>query len=163
MSDTLPPVAEPLALLFKINNSMVRQGLDGLTDDEAWQQLEGQGNPIAWIVGHLTETRAQMLRLLGTDWDAGWGGRFKRGSDLCERSIYPSRPEIEAKFNETRGQMRAAFAALTAERLAADAPASFAGAKTVADLLGFFAFHEAYHLGQVGYIRKRLGHSSLAG
>ncbi len=59
--------------------------------------------------------------------------------------------------------MRAAFATLTAERLAAPAPVSFAGAKTIADLLAFFAFHEAYHLGQVGFIRKQLGHSSLAG
>ena len=45
----------------------------------------------------------------------------------------------------------------------AAAPVSFAGAKTLADLLAFFAFHEAYHLGQVGFIRKQLGHSSLAG
>jgi uncharacterized damage-inducible protein DinB len=56
-----------------------------------------------------------------------------------------------------------AFAALTDERLAATSPVSFAGAQTLAELLAFFAFHEAYHLGQVGYIRKQLGHSSLAG
>jgi uncharacterized damage-inducible protein DinB len=59
--------------------------------------------------------------------------------------------------------MRDAFAMLTADRLAADAPVSFAGARTLAELLAFFAFHEAYHLGQVGYIRRHLGHSSLAG
>ncbi len=66
-------------------------GLEGLSDDEAWQQLEGKGNPIAWIVGHLTETRAQMLGLLGAPWDAGWGRQFKRGGELYDRFAYPSR------------------------------------------------------------------------
>ncbi len=163
MSDQLPAVAEPLALLFKINNSMVSRGLEGLSDDQAWTQVEGKGNPIAWIIGHLTETRGQLLGMLGAPWDAGWGGVFKRGADLYDRFAYPTRSDIEAKFNDTHNLMRTVFAGLTAESLAAPAPVSFAGAKTVADLLAFFAFHEAYHLGQVGYIRKNLGHSSLAG
>ena len=163
MSDSLPAVAKPIALLFKINNSMVTRGLDGLSDDEAWYQMEGKGNPVAWIVGHLTETRAQMLGLLGAPWDAGWSTAFPRGGERRDRAAYPSRSAIEARFNETHEAMRAAFASLTAERLAAPAPVSIAGAKTIADLLAFFAFHEAYHLGQVGFIRKQLGHSSLAG
>jgi len=163
MADVLPAAAEPLALQFKINNSMVHRGLDGLSDDQVWQQLNGQGNPIAWIVGHLTETRGQMLGLLGAPWDAGWSGMFKRGSALYDRFAYPTRADLEARFKETHARMRDAFAMLTAERLAAAAPVSFAGARTLAELLAFFAFHEAYHLGQVGYIRRHLGHSSLAG
>ena len=163
MSDALPPVAEPLALLFKINNSLVHRGFEGLTDDEAWQQIDGKGNPIAWIIGHVTETRGQMLGLIGAPWDAGWGGKFKRGGELYDRFAYPTRGEIEEKFTETHGRMRAAFATLSAESLAAPSPASLAGAKTVADLLAFFAFHEAYHLGQVGFIRKQFGHTSHAG
>jgi hypothetical protein len=29
--------------------------------------------------------------------------------------------------------------------------------------VAFLAFHEAYHMGQLGYVRKWLGHSALAG
>ncbi|MFN7914900.1 MAG: DinB family protein [Vicinamibacterales bacterium] len=163
MSEPLPAAAQPIALLFKINNSMVTRGLEGLSDEDAWYQMEGKANPIAWMLGHLTETRAQLLGMLGTSWDPGWGGRFKRGSERMDRSAYPTVAEIGAKFAETHAAMQAAFAVLTAERLASPSPVSFAGAQTVADLLAFFAFHEAYHLGQVGFIRKNLGHSSLAG
>ena len=80
-----------------------------------------------------------------------------------DRFAYPTRGEIETRFGETHESMRAAFKTLTADALAAAAPVSFAGARTLADLLAFFAFHEAYHMGQVGYIRKQLGHSSLVG
>ncbi len=163
MSDTLPAAAEPIALLFKINNSLVTKGLEGLSDDEAWHQMEGKANPIAWVVGHVTETRGQLLGLLGAPWDPGWGNRFKRGSERVDRAAYPSVSAIGAKFAETHEAMRAAFGSLTPERLASPTPVSFAGAQTVADLLAFFAFHEAYHIGQVGFIRKNLGHSSLAG
>ena len=78
---------------------MVTRGLEGLSDDEAWYQMEGKGNPIAWIVGHLTETRAQMLGLLGTPWDAGWSTAFPRGGERHDRAAYPSRSAIEARFN----------------------------------------------------------------
>lgn len=163
MSDTLPVAAQPLALLFKINNSMVTRALEGLTDDEAWHQMEGKANPIAWMIGHLTETRGQLLGLLGTPWEPGWGVKFARGSERVDRTAYPGVAEIRATFEATHEAMRAAFASLTDARLASASPVSFAGAQTVADLLAFFAFHEAYHLGQVGFIRKNLGHSSLAG
>lgn len=163
MSDALPVAAQPIALLFAINNSMMTRGLDGLSDDEGWHQMEGKANPIAWVAGHLTETRAQMLGLLGAPWDPGWGGKFKRGSERVDRSAYPGLADIGAKFAETQPALQAALAGLTDERLASPSPVSFAGAKTIADLLAFFAFHEAYHLGQIGFIRKNLGHSSLAG
>ena len=37
------------------------------------------------------------------------------------------------------------------------------GANTVIEKLAFIAFHESYHVGQIGFIRKQLGHSSIAG
>lgn len=163
MSGTLPVAVQPIALLFTINNAMVTRGLEGLSDDEAWAQVEGRGNPIAWILGHVTETRAQLLALLGAPWDAGFGGAFARGADRHARSAYPTRAEILARWMDTHERLSAALAGLTDDRLAGPPPVSFGGAKTVADLLAFFAFHEAYHLGQIGFIRRHLGHSSLAG
>jgi uncharacterized damage-inducible protein DinB len=60
--------------------------------------------------------------------------------------------------------MRDAFAALTPDQLQ-QPPAGprLPGANTVADQLAFFAFHESYHVGQIGYVRRQLGHSSIAG
>ena len=37
------------------------------------------------------------------------------------------------------------------------------GARTVGDQLAFLAFHESYHIGQLAYVRKALGHSAIAG
>src|SRR6266545_1354400 len=139
-------MSEPVAFIFKFNNGLISRSMDGLSDQEVWAQLAGVGNPIGWVLGHLTETRGGILRELGVPFDPGWGGKFKRGSMRQEPGAYPSRHEIEAQWQATHHAMR-------------DIP----GAVTFGDQLGFYAMHESYHVGQIGFIRKQLGHSSIAG
>jgi DinB superfamily len=155
---------EPLALIFKLNNGLVGRSLDGLSDDDVWTRLAGTGNPIAWLVGHLAEARGRLLAELGVAADPGWGGAFARGSAVGGRERYPSRAAIEAAWKATHGAMRDAFAALDQGRLSHPPTRhAFPGVATLADEIGGFAFHESYHVGQIGFIRKQLGHSSVAG
>lgn len=155
---------EPLALIFKLNNSLIARSLDGLSDEEVWAQPSGSGNPIAWLLGHLTETRAGMLAEMGVPFDYGWSRVFQRGSALQDRTGYPTREAIETAWQATHSAMRDAFATVAPERLAA--PPSrrpVPGVEKLADLIAFCGFHESYHVGQIGFIRKQLGHSSIAG
>ena len=154
---------ESLTFIFKFNNGLIKRSLEGLSDDEVWTELSGSGNPIGWVLGHLTETRAGILRELGVPFDPGWGGVFKRGSMRQNRSLYPSRQDIETQWQATHHAMRDGFALLTAERLVQPATREVPGVRTYADQLGFYAAHESYHVGQIGFIRKQLGHSSIAG
>ena len=155
---------DSVALIFKLNNGLITRSLEGLADDEVWRQPAGGGNPIGWIAGHVTEARASLLGALGAPYEIGWGKRFARGSGLDDASAYPPRAAVEAAWNATHSRMREAFAALTAERLAeAWQGTPRPGVKTLADLLAFYAFHESYHVGQIGYVRKLLGHSAIAG
>src|SRR5687767_13576896 len=154
----------PIGLIYKLNNGLVSRSLDGLSDDEVWQPPPGGGNPVGWILGHITETRVALLGLLGRTAATGWTPAFTRGSVRADRASYPSRQTIEVAWQNTHAGMRDAFAALTPEHLqqpAAGPP--LPGANTVADQLAFFAFHESYHVGQIGYVRRQLGHSSIAG
>src|SRR6478672_8514256 len=155
---------QPLALIFKLNNNLIARSLDGLSDEEIWRQLSGSGNPIAWILGHLTEARAGLLSEMGASFDYGWNRAFRRGSMLSDRGGYPSRDGIEGAWHATHAAMRDAFSSLTPDRL--NAPVTRRPVplvETLADLIGFCGFHESYHVGQIGFIRKQLGHSSIAG
>jgi uncharacterized damage-inducible protein DinB len=155
---------QPLALIFKLNNNLVARSLDGLSDEEVWRQLSGSANPIAWILGHLTETRAGLLSEMGASFDCGWSRAFQRGSLLTDRAGYPSREAIQGAWNSTHRAMRDAFNTVTSDRLSAPVTRRpVPGIETLADLIAFGGFHEAYHVGQIGFIRKQLGHSSIAG
>jgi len=162
--DTTLNALDPIALIFKLNNNLVDRSIEGLTDEEFWKAPEG-GNPIGWMVGHLTHTRSQIVTSVGHPYDAGLGPLFKRGAELRQGSDYPSRATIEAAWKESRGRMREAFASLTAAQLAGPPPpaARFPGADNLIGYLAFLAFHESYHVGQMGYVRRRLGHAGIAG
>ena len=160
----MPSALEPVALIFKLNNEMVVRSLAGLTDEECWRQPEGGGNPIMWLVGHATISRAHLLARLGHEYDHGLGTFFDRGARPQASSAYPSRAAIEAAWQETRGRMRDAFSALTDERLSAVPSGNpLPGVTNIAGGIAFLAFHESYHVGQMGYLRRMLGHPGVAG
>jgi uncharacterized damage-inducible protein DinB len=60
-------------------------------------------------------------------------------------------------------RLQAKLAALDDAQLAQPPSMNLPGTKTVADQLALFAFHDSYHVGQMGYIRKALGYPALAG
>ena len=161
---SVPKTIESVTLIFKLNNEMVTRTLAGLTDEECWKQPDGGGNPILWLVGHVTISRAYFLKKLGAGYEHGLGTLFDRGAIRGELSLYPSRQSIDAAWHDTRSRIRDAFASLTEEFLAA-APTGrpLPGVTDNASMIAFSAFHESYHIGQMGYLRKILGHSGVAG
>jgi hypothetical protein len=161
---SVPAALAAAALIFKLNTGLVRSSLDGLGGDDLWRRPTPHNNPLLWIVGHIVATRATMLGLLGDPFDTGWGDLFMRGAVLQEPSRYPSREDIDGVHRQVVDRLKARFASLTDADLAAPAAGKpLPGAKTVADQLTFLAFHESYHVGQLAYIRKSLGHSAVAG
>jgi len=161
---SVPKTIESVTLIFKLNNEMVTRALAGLTDEDSWKEPAGGGNPIMWLLGHVTISRAQLLRKLGAGFDHGLGALFDRGSIRGAVPAYPPRQVIETAWHDTRARMREGFAALTDEILSA-APHGrpLPGVTDNAGLIAFSAFHESYHIGQMGYLRKMLGHSGVAG
>ena len=165
MSTTsVPRTIESVSLIFKLNNEMVSRTLAGLTDEELWKQPAEGGNPIMWLVDHVTISRAQLLRKLGAAYDHGLGTVFDRGSMRADVASYPSREVIEAAWHDTRARMRDCFAALTDEFLSGTPTGRpLPGVTDNASMIAFSAFHESYHIGQMGYLRKMMGHSGVAG
>jgi len=160
----MPPALGPVSLIFKLNTGLLRTTLDGLSGDELWQRPTPQTNPMLWIYGHIVQTRATMLGILDDPFDTAWTDLFTRGSALHEASRYPSRDAIDRAHRQIVDRLRARFDRLTEADLASPARGrQLPGARTVGDQLAFLAFHESYHIGQLAYVRKALGHSAIAG
>jgi hypothetical protein len=164
MTTTTPNTATaPLALIFSFSDSLVLQALEGLTPEELWRPLTTSNNPILWVAGHIVQTRAVVLQMLGEQADTGWGGLFDRGARIGDPKDYPSGPEVARTMREISPRLHAALAALEDEKLNRPASLPIPGIKTLTDELAFFALHDAYHVGQLAYIRKGLGYPGLAG
>lgn len=155
--------AAPIAMIFAFNDRFVVPALDGLTQQELWRALTPHNNPLLWIVGHVVQTRATVLGMLGEHVDTGWGKLFDRGARIGDPGQYPSGSEVAKAMGEITPRLHAALARLGPEQLNRPASLPIPGITTLTDELAFFALHESYHVGQLAYVRKGLGYPGLAG
>ena len=155
--------AAPIAMIFSFNDEFVLRALEGLTEEELWRAPTSYNNPMLWVAGHVVQARATVLQMLCQSVDTGWGNLFDRGATIGDGTRYPSGTEVARVMREVSPRLRAALTTLGSEQLNRPASLPIPGMKTFADELTFFALHDAYHVGQLAYIRKALGRPGLAG
>ena len=167
MTTTSPachPSVAPLAFILAINDSLVERSFQDVAEGDLWKRPTPQSNPMLWIFGHMVNTRAGLLRLVGGDADLGWGDAFNRGAELADASGYPRRERIVEVCRAVNAKLYAALAALTDADLAKPATRPFTPAvKTLGDQIAFLTMHDTYHVGQLAYVRKALGLPGVVG
>jgi uncharacterized damage-inducible protein DinB len=160
---TTSAIAAPLASIFAFNDGVLVRALEGLGDHELRRKPTDRNNAMLWVAGHVAQTRAMLLQMLGEPIDTGWGRVFDRGAAASAGDRYPSGAEIERMLRELGPKLLARLAALGDDQLARPATMQLPGTRTFADELAFFAMHDSYHTGQAAYIRKALGYPGLVG
>ena len=149
---------------FRQNGNLLEKSFSDLESEE-WLRRPAEGsNPVLWIVGHVIWSRSRVLALLGEEWSRPWLPLFARGATLAGDAQYPPPQEIVAAWHDVTPHLTAALDAAPAEALAApvgEKSPSYDG--TVGGMITFLAFHETYHVGQVGYLRCWLGHDGVVG
>lgn len=131
------------------NDQMIAANLDGLSDEELRTPTPNGGNSMAWLLGHIVFWRHAMAA-------AGGDGKAPPERVLLfqglDRGDYPgladwSVDEIRQRYAESSGVVRAAL--------------DQGGADT--DRARQLLWHETYHVGQLGILRRVLGHAGVAG
>ena len=129
--------------------------LEGLDKSAVEKRIDDQANPMIWIAGHITVSRCNLARALGRPVDHGWGDRFDRGAEADDPRPFPSADEVLAKWAETSEVLTRRFEELSDEELSAPAPRDFpVRDKSVRGMINFLGCHEAYHVGQLGFLRQ---------
>ena len=153
----------PIALIFAFSDSLVLQALADLTPEQLWRPLTSSNNSLLWVAGHIVQTRAKVLQIVGEQVETGWGTLFDRGAKIGNPKEYPTGSEVARVMSEISPRLHSALAALDDEQLNRPASLTIPGLKTLTDELAFFALHDAYHVGQLAYLRKGLGYPGLTG
>jgi uncharacterized damage-inducible protein DinB len=147
--------------MLNANAEIFRRATGGIPDEEWLRQPDGS-NHMLWVAGHIVIHRAKMAEMLGAEWSAPWSGLFARGAKLASPEDYPSPEEIRRAWDEVSQEANSALANATPEALSQHSDkSSFDG--TVGGGVALLCFHETYHVGQLGYLRKWLGHGQSVG
>jgi DinB family protein len=116
-----------------------------------------------WIVGHLAVTRGILAHILGGKSDTP-DPLFAGGTPLLHDVAYPPPEAVTAKWRESRAyldQILRSVAVIDLSQPSPEGVPTFNG--RVNGALAASVFHEAYHVGQLGYLMRWLGHPPLLG
>lgn len=144
-----------LARLFALNHHALHRNLEGVTDEEALHQPVS-GNCLNWVVGHIVASRNGVLKVLGAEphWPAEQADRYARGSaPVTGPGGAASFQRIVRAFDESQERIAARLSEVTE----ADLAKPHAQDQSVGEWLSFLHFHEAYHIGQTGLLRRLAG------
>jgi len=150
------PQARLLSKLFEMNYGALYRNLEGITHEESVVMPEPGGNPINWVVGHIVATRSRMFGMLQLEivWPNETAILYSGldGTGWSPASALNLKA-IESDLARSQSVLMSALDAMTGR----DVNRRSEDGRTLAEILGFFHFHEAYHVGQVGVLRRLLG------
>lgn len=139
----------------------VRVNTEGLTHEQSLIQPHPGGNCMNWVVGHLVCVYDNILNELSQK-DGASTGKFKRydrGSAPIQANDAVEFSTLMAALESSVARFDAALEKLTPEQLDAKAPFSPSNNpnETMRSLIGTLVFHQAYHAGQTGVLRRIAG------
>jgi uncharacterized damage-inducible protein DinB len=162
MEEFMEPLARPIISLYGLSNSILATGIGDLSDENAKLRSRGGSGPsIAWTIGHLCHYKITVLQLLGQSRDNPFASTFEHAA-ATDGAGYPPLADLAATFSTLNGELCAALAS-AADRLEAPMPgAGLHDEKRIVDTVLFLAWHEAYHIGAIGAIRREQGRKAIA-
>jgi uncharacterized damage-inducible protein DinB len=147
-----------LSTLLRYDQFVIQKNIEGLTHAESLIQPSLGGNSLNWVLGHIVATRNSTLRLLGQEpiWSDERAAPYQRGSDPGSGGWKPlSLETIVDDLQISHDRIRAGIEMIPDEALAAKE--SEESEETHGDSLIGLAFHESYHAGQLGVLRRVAG------
>ncbi|MGB7624939.1 MAG: DinB family protein [Terriglobia bacterium] len=146
----------------RTTHTVVRLNVEGLIHEDTLIQPTPGGNCLNWVVGHLVCIYDEVLPMLGQKpvMERGALKRYARGTPpLCDPAEALQLRELVSAWEEASKRFDAGLSGLTSKALDAPAPASPTKNpdETLRSLLALVSFHQAYHAGQTGLLRRIAG------
>lgn len=147
--------------MARLTDAVLRANVAGVTQDESLAAPRPGGNCLNWVVGHLVCVGNKALPVFGQApvVDPARLDRYDRGSAPITPDEAMEIGELMRIWGQIVPRVDAGLASLTAEALAQSAPFSPSGDpdETVGSLVATVLFHQAYHSGQTGVLRRVSG------
>jgi len=141
-----------LTTFFNYNHYVANKNLEDITHKESLKTSQAGGNCINMVMGHIVSTRDTLLELFGYEGmcDEKMKHVYAQGAPLIMAEEATDINKLLKMYNESQEKI---IKALPQTDLGGDE-------EKTKNLLGL-AFHEAYHAGQIGILRRVIGKEGM--
>lgn len=148
---------------FDLHHRLYNNVLEGFTDKETNQRLNGypEINHVKYLAGHILNSQYGIALLANVaSIEPKWNDLFAGAgqSEAKDDFDYPSIDTIKTEWNAIHNPIRNALGKITTELLTQKPPAPMDEfAESRGELWAFLNHHVAYHIGQIGILRRGFG------
>lgn len=153
---------ETILQQLQFSDYTIKANVGEITHEQSLIQPQPAGNCVNWILGHLVASRSTMLEVLGEApfWTEAQSARYERhGAPMTDGRNAEPLDALWQAFDSGQERLLAAIAALPEAKFTDKASFSPSNDpdETLGSLLATIAFHDAYHAGQTGVLRRIIG------
>ena len=151
---------KPLILQIGYAAHALRVNTADLTHQDSLVQPSTGGNCLNWVVGHIVVSRNRILEILGREpvWNDERASRYARSTEPIvgdDDTVAPF-DEILAAYEAAQQEIVDGLSEMSPEELSVLEP-WFGEDAPKAVVLAGLVFHETYHVGQTGVLRRVAG------
>lgn len=156
------PQIRSVADIYRFDTQMVGLVLKNLSDEHAGRRWKnGEGSSITFLTGHMLSSRVGLLKRFGETEDNPFAESFGGQVDSKDASEYPPIADLSKSWDEVGARLDATLEGLSDDDLEAPAEGLPIEDQTARGALMFLAWHESYHVGQVGLMLTEMGLPSV--
>lgn len=147
---------------YDLHHKLYNNVLAGFSDEETNRRVHGDKkmNHVKYLAGHLLNSQYGIGMIAGIDPEIKWNELFAamNQSEAKDDIDYPEIEEIKAEWNAIHEPIREGLTNLSLEELNSKPPEPFDKlAESTGQLWAFLNHHQAYHIGQIGILRRGFG------
>ncbi len=153
----------PLIKVFQTSDYIMNMVLGDVSNNDALKRVRGtEGSSVTWIVGHLCSYRVNIMKMFGSDKQNDFE-EFYYKNGATDGAGYPEISDVLKKWNDLSIEFYDVMKNVVDDQLLKPEKSNGThNEKTVLDTLTFLNWHEAYHMGVIGMIRKEFGYPGTA-
>jgi DinB superfamily len=153
--------ATDLVKMYEFSYGAINRNLDGLSHAESLV-LPPSGNCLNWVLGHVILSRGLLLTLTGGTpvLSGSQSEPYKRGSSCGVVDGLLDLATLRGLLADSQQQLIPGLAAMSDEALAGSMPEPYNRPPlrgSVVEAFGRLHYHESYHNGQIGLLRRIAG------
>jgi len=151
-----------LARMYEFSYGALNRNLQDLTHADTLVTPDAGGNCLNWVLGHVVVARNAILALAGaTPVLSGENmQQYQRGSQPEGTENFLDLATLRGYLDDSQQQLIPALAGLSEEALNRPVPEAYKRPPltgSVGDALIRLHYHEGYHNGQIGFLRRLAG------
>lgn len=148
--------------IYKTNSTLLTNSFAKVTEVDSLKRPNKRTNSMIFIALHVLDARCFILTQIGLKTKNPFGKYVDWAKTIDEIITYPKLKKVLSEWKRIDRILVEELNGINSRKLNSDQQFEFPGGKKIINMLAFLAEHEAYHVGQISFIRKYLGYPATS-